>query len=356
MEFDFEKAKNKVLCGDSRDILPNIPNESVDLIITSPPYFNQREYDNAGQYNKFSAKNTQDLIIGNESSVDKYLENIISIFKECVRVTKKTGSIVFNLGDKYQNGSLLLVPYRFALEATKIDNIKLINEVTWVKLNPTPKQAPKKLVPSTEPFFIFAKSDDYFFNKNGFLDLLDIINRNKNSKFSGSLGKKYYNLIEKSDLTKEQKLMAQYELAKVIKEVKTGKISGFRMKIKGIHSLPYGGNGGGRLMHIERDGFTIIKISGNALKRDIIESPVETLKGNIHPAVYPEFIIREFIKLLTKKGDLILDPFMGSGTTGIAAKKLERNYIGIEISKMYCDYAQSRIDKTKIDQNIESFI
>lgn len=357
MEFNLKEAKNKVLCADSRDILPSMPSESIDLVITSPPYFNQRKYDNSGKDNKsISDKNTKDLIIGNESSVDKYIENMISIFKECVRVTKKTGSIVFNLGDKYENGSLLLIPYRFALEAIKIENVKLINEVTWVKLNPAPKQSPKKLIPSKEPFFIFTKSSDYYFDKNAFLDLLDIMNQNKPSKFSGSLGKKYYNLIEKSDLTEEQKLKARHELDKVIKEVKTGKISGFRMKIRGIHSLPYGGNDGGRLMHIERDGFTIIKISGNALKRDIIESPVETLKGNIHPAVYPEFIIREFIKLLTKKGDLILDPFIGSGTTGIAAKKLERDYIGIELSQMYRDYAQDRIDKTKIDKNIDSFL
>ena len=73
-----------------------MPSESIDLVITSPPYFNQRKYDNSGKDNKsISDKNTKDLIIGNESSVDKYIENMISIFKECVRVTKKNGQHCF---------------------------------------------------------------------------------------------------------------------------------------------------------------------------------------------------------------------------------------------------------------------
>lgn len=129
--------------------------------------------------------------------------------------------------------------------------------------------------------------------------------------------------MEKSDLSEEEKRKAKLELVKVIGEVKTGKIESFRMKIIGIHSMPYGGQEGGRKIHIERDGFTIIRIHGNSIKRDIIESPVETIKGNIHPAVYPEFVIQEFLKLLTKEENIILDPFLGSGTTGAVAKKNE---------------------------------
>ncbi|MBI5287144.1 MAG: site-specific DNA-methyltransferase, partial [Deltaproteobacteria bacterium] len=277
---------NKVICGDAIDILKNIPSNYVNLVITSPPYYKQREYDGRG--------------IGNEKTVDEYIENLMKVFIECVRVTKDTGSIVFNIGDKYENGNLLLVPYRFALEVLKRENVTLVNEITWVKLNPTPRQDQTKLVSSKEPFFIFAKSKNYYFNKNGFLDFLDILRNNKSKKAGNDVGKKYFELIEKSDLREEEKRKAKLELVKVIGEVKTGKIESFRMKIRGLHSMSYGGQEGGRKIHIEKDGFTIIRIHGNSIKRDIIESPVETIKGNIHPAVYPEFIIQEFLKLLTK--------------------------------------------------------
>ena len=126
------------------------------------------------------------------------------------------------------------------------------------------------------------------------------------------------------------------------------------MKIKGIHALPYGGQSGGRLTQIETKGFTIIKILGNSLKRDIIESTVETIKGTLHPAIYPEYVIQEIIKLLTKSGDLILDPFLGSGTTAIVAKKLKRNYIGVEIFEDYVKYAEERL--SKMNNELELFL
>jgi len=128
------------------------------------------------------------------------------------------------------------------------------------------------------------------------------------------------------------------------------------MKIKGLHALPYGGQAGGRLTQIETKGFTIIKIFGNSIKRDVIESTVESIKGNIHPAVYPEFIVQEIIKLLTKENDIVLDPFLGSGTTAVVAKRLKRNCIGIEIHPEYIEYAQKRIDETQAIYSCEMFV
>jgi site-specific DNA-methyltransferase (adenine-specific) len=83
---------------------------------------------------------------------------------------------------------------------------------------------------------------------------------------------------------------------------------------------------------------------------------VETIKRNIHPAVFPEYVIQEFIKLLTKQGDIVLDPFMGSGTVGVAAKKLGRHFIGIEINPEYCKYAEERIAKVKQTDVLEYII
>jgi site-specific DNA-methyltransferase (adenine-specific) len=332
---------NKIITGDCSEVLKTIPDNAVDCVITSPPYFCQREYGGGG--------------IGNEQEVAEYIDKLVQIFKECVRVTKKTGTIVFNLGDKYIDGNLLLVPYRFAIEAQKINKIKLLNELTWVKVNPTPKQCLKKLIPSTEPFFIFSKDDDYYFNRDAFLDYKDYLCGCK-KKPSKDAGKKYFDLIERSELSTEEKKQAVKELNEAIMGVQQGEIESFRMKIRGLHALPYGGQAGGRLTQIENKGFTIIKLYGNSIKKDVIESNVETIKGNIHPAVYPEFIIQEILKMLTKEDDIVLDPFLGSGTTAVVAQKLKRKYIGIEIHCEYVKYAENRIKENINNRTLDLFL
>jgi len=333
---------NKVLFGDSLELIKDIPDESVSLIITSPPYFQQREY----------TKNEKE--IGNEKEVLDYVDKLSKLFHECVRVTKKNGSIVFNLGDKYQESSLLLVPFRFALNVLDKEPVKLVNNITWAKLNPTPRQFKGRLVSSTEPFFHFVKSDKYYYNLDEFMKFLKITR--KKAQSGNGIGKKYFELIEKSDLTDSQKQMAKKELNQVIEEVKSGKISSFRMKINGIHSLPFGGQEGGRKTQMLIKGFTIIRINGEFLKRDIIESPVETIKGSGHPAIYPEFIIQQLLILLTIENDVVLDPFIGSGTTAVACKKLGRKYIGFDINQQYCDDAMNRLKSIKKENSLMEWI
>ena len=272
----------------------------------------------------------------------------------CARF-KKTGAIVFNLGDKYINGSLSLIPYKFAIQATQNQNIFLINQITWSKLNPTPRQDKRKLIQATEPFFIFAKSKDYYFNLDNYLEHLDTFNKSFKSKPSNKLGKKYIELIKNSDLSEEQKINAVKALNQAILAVHNGEIEGFRMKIHGVHKLAYGGQDGGRNNQIKNNGFTIIRILGNTMKKDIIESPVEITKNNHHPAVYPIYIIQEIIKLLSQEGDFVLDPFCGSGTTCVAARNLNRTYLGIEINPDYVNLANNRMEQSDSKQQ-ELFI
>ena len=248
---------------------------------------------------------------------------------------------MFNLGDKYQEGSLLLVPHRFAMQATERYKLKLINAVTWVKLNPTPRQFRRRLVSSTEPFFHFAKSDNYYyidaFNQSGRLA------HDKKSSKSEGIGKGYFALIDQSELTPEQKHSARLALMDAIQEAKMGKIAGFRMKIRGIHSEPFGGQAGGRQIQLEKNGFTMIRIHGNPLKKDMIEMAVESLKHTNHPAVYPVKLVMEFLHLLTPPQAIILDPFMGSGSTAVACKLLHRQYIGFDLNAAYCQLAEERL-------------
>lgn len=325
---------DEIVCGDSVDLLRLIPADSIDLIITSPPYFKQREYDGGG--------------IGNEEKPEEYISALMPIFRESVRVIKPTGSIVFNIGDKYENGSLLLMPYRFAIAATEQCGVTLVNNVTWVKTNPTPRQFRRRLVSGTEPFFHFVKSPNYKYFIDEFLKPADKPKRNGNGNGAGeNVGKGYFPLIEESTLTQAQKEMARQALQGVIEEVHNGEIEGFRMKIRGIHSEPFGGQEGGRKIQLDKNGFTIIRINGNPLKKDVITTPVESLKNRPHPAIYPVKIVEEFLKLLTERGDVVLDPFVGSGSTAVAAFQNQRPYIGFDISEEYCLYAQQRISSIK---------
>jgi len=333
------KYNDEIIAGDSLEILKGMSSDSVDLVITSPPYFQQRDYGNGNAG------------IGNENSEKEYLDNLLNIFFESVRVTKPTGTIVYNVGDKYFKGGLLLIPYRFAVRAIESKKVFLINNITWSKLNPTPRQDGRKLIQSTEPFFVFAKTKEYHFDLENYLKHLDELNK-RQGKPSQRLGKKYFELIENSKLNKTEKENARKKLKEAIDLVYSGEISSFRMKIRDVHKLAYGGQAGGRNDQIINNGFTIININGKKLKKDLIESPVEITKDNKHPAVYPLYIIQELIKLLTKKGGIVLDPFNGSGTTCIAAKSLKRHYIGIDINPEYVRLAKERVKNIKYEMEL----
>ncbi len=238
------------------------------------------------------------------------------------------------------------VQYRFAITAIEQCGVTLVNNVTWVKSNPTPRQFKRRLVSSTEPFFHFVKSQDYKYFLEEFLKPIEEPKVNGNGT-GENVGKKYFLLIEQSALTQRQKEMAKNALEEVIEEVRNGEVQSFRMKIRGIHSEPFGGQDGGRKIQLDKNGFTIIRIYGNPLKKDVITTPVESLKNCPHPAIYPVKIVEEFLKLLTQKGDIVLDPFMGSGSTAIAAFQNERVYIGFDISEEYCLYAQKRLSSAR---------
>jgi site-specific DNA-methyltransferase (adenine-specific) len=333
-----EKFINRIVQGNSAKLLKEIPANQIDLIITSPPYFRQREYGNLPDE------------IGNEETIEEYVQNVMKVFNECVRIAKSTGSIVFNIGDAYDDGNLLLVPFRFAIEAQKNKDVKLINSVTWVKRNPTPRQYKRRLVSSTEPFFHFVKSDDYYYDVDRWLE--ENNKKIKTVRRENKIGHGYFSLIEKSNLTEEQKEKARKDLTETIERIKRGEIESFRMKIRGMHAPAFGGQEGGRQIQLEKQGYTIIEIHGAAIKKDVIISAVETIKGRIHPAIYPQAIVEQFIKLTTKPDSIVLDPFVGSGTTCVAAKKLGRRYIGIDVNPDYCMYAEKRLKELPMKMDV----
>ena len=313
-------------------MLKQMPAGSVDLVVTSPPYYQQREY------------NQSEMTIGNEGAVEDYLEALMDVFVEALRVVKPTGNIVYNLGDKYVDSSLLLVPFRFALAATERTKVRLVNNITWVKTNPTPRQYTRRLVSSTEPFFHFAKTGDYYYDRNRFLASQD---KAEHRQPGPKTGERYRGLIDKSPMSRKQRHRANQELDEVIDEMRRGDIVGFRMKIKGIHAEAFGGQGGGRKMQMDRKGFTIIRMHGRKMKRDVIETAVESVPNVGHTAMFPVTIIRELVKMLCPPDGVVLDPYIGSGTTALAAKKEGRSYIGVDIDPDYCEIARERVGKCR---------
>jgi site-specific DNA-methyltransferase (adenine-specific) len=260
------------------------------------------------------------------------------------------------MGDKFEGDSLRLIPYRFAIRMTETTPANLINVITWVKPNPEPRQFKRRLVTSTEPFFHFVKSRNYKY----FPERFQLVNGSKplsRAKKATKIGQKYIESVKaSSDLNEKEKTLALQELEQVIQEVKSGKISSFRMKIRGIHSAAYGGYEGGRRQHIHTKGFTIIRMKGESIKRDVIECPVLSLKYVGHPAIYPEYIVQELLNLVSEPDDLVADPFLGSGTTAVVAKQMGRRFIGIEINPNYCKIATDRVNRAFSQRHMEQWL
>jgi len=324
---------NTIQCGDAAFLLKQIPDASVDMVVTSPPYYKQREYNHAK------------LTVGNEDTVEHYIDSLMDTFVQVARVVKPAGNIVYNLGDKYVDRSLLLVPFRFALAATQRASVRLVNNITWVKTNPTPRQFTRRLVSSTEPFFHFALTDDYYYDRDRFLESKDKVTPRRPGPGTGA---HYRWLIGESPMTPAQKRMANQELDDVIADMHRGDISDFRMKIKGIHAEAFGGQSGGRKSQMDNKGFTIIRMNGRRMKRDVIESSVESIPGISHSAVFPVAIIRELVRMLCPPGGVVMDPYMGSGSTAVAAKTEGCHYIGVDIDPAYCDMARERAQQCLI--------
>ena len=316
-----------ILNGDCRELVPDIAH-SIDLVVTSPPYFQQRIYDEPG--------------LGNERTLNEYLDNIIEIMQVLIGSVKETGSIVINMGDKFVKGHLQLAPYRFAIRVQDELGLQLINTITWVKSNPTPRTYNRRLVPSTEPCFHFALSPNYYYDREKWSanqDTMPTISK------STRTGESYRMLIDTSLLDDEERENAHSALDEAIREVQEGEIHSFRMKIRGIHALAYGGQAGGRNNQIRDQGFTIIRLTGQRMKRDVLELPVANSKSQQHPAPFPVELAEQFITMLCPPSGTVLDPFCGGGSTLVAAYRQDRTAIGIDINDNYCKLAEQKLEE-----------
>ena len=240
-------------CGDCLKLMKDIPDDGIDLVITSPPYDDLRDYNSEINFTK--------------------------VIKQLYRVVKDGGVVIWNVNDRIKNGSKTLTSFKQAILFN--DNGFNVNDVMiWEKTNPMPQVKQPRYNQVFEYMFVFSKGKPETFNPI----MVDCKSAGVN-----------YNSTCKQ-ITKNNK----------------------RIKKNFIVNNK--------------------KIDSNIWKFAVAQNKTK------HPAVFPLELPLRHIKTWSNEGDVVLDPFMGSGTTGIACKQLNRNFIGIELDEKYFEIAKKRIE------------
>lgn len=339
---------NKIYQGDSLEVLKTFPSESVDCIVTSPPYYGLRDYGVEGQ-------------LGLERTLNEYLDKMLLITAELKRVLKKTGTMFWNHGDAYNTTPpgnskesqikktfegdgvygrlmdrnrgknfrfdqfkirattgvkkcLMFQNYRLILKMIDEQGWILRNQIIWHKPNCMPQSARDRFTVDFEPVFFLVKNKNYWFEQQ-FEKATDHFwdNFNLRVRDNGKLKSQQYK-ASKEEITKY------------------------------TNHRTYGGGGSSLHNHsgyCKRDG-SIIGNPGKRHKRCIWTISTEPFR-DAHFATFPQKLIEPMVQAGCPEGGVVLDPFMGSGTTPVVAKKLSRNYIGIELNKKYIKIADERI-------------
>lgn len=314
-----------IYCGDSLDVLSGMADESVDCCITSPPYWGLRDYGCDNQ-------------LGLEKTPEEYVANMVQLFREVRRVLKKDGVLWLNLGDSYAgsgihqehhanqgilqsakrgctNGvpvpsglkpkDLVGIPWRVAL-ALQADGWWLRQDIIWHKPNPMPESVRDRCTKSHEYIFMLTKSARYYFDSDAIKEPANYDGR-KDTVMKGS---------------------AKYQNGYFPTNVNTQSIA-----LKGHERWKENADG--------------VKVRN---KRSVWTVTTKPYK-EAHFATYPPDLILPCVKT-TKADAVILDPFFGSGTTGLVAVQNGRRYIGIDLNPEYCAIAAKRIDSELRQANI----
>jgi len=327
--------------GDSFSILKTIPNLSIDCIMTSPPYWGQRDYDNGG--------------IGLENKPEYYIDNLLKITKELYCVLKNTGSFWLNIGDTYKNKSLQGIPWRIAIRMIDEQGWILRNNVIWNKHKGAMDSSTDKLRNVHEIIFHFVKSNSYYYNDEA-IRLNPRTTKVRNGAIvsaSGVCGVRYKRQIELSDsLSKAEKENAMQDLKQVLLKVENGEIPDFRMIIRNQQRATHSDSErvSGRAKELKDKGYYFLFYNKNgSLPTDVWEIlPEDTQNREKHYAVYPEDLCKIPILATCPPDGIVLDPFCGSGTTNKVAYELHRKSIGIDISAEYINIAKQRVSHLKL--------
>lgn len=280
--------------GDALEQASKLPDGSVDCIVTSPPYYGLRNYGSMYQY-------------GLEESPAAYVETMRALFSELRRVLSDDGTLWLNLGDSYSTGkpgapskNLLGIPWRVAF-ALQDDGWILRNAIIWEKPNAMPESVTDRLSGRHENIFMFSKSQRYWF-----------------------------------DLDPVREAQSPVSIAR--------RTRGDAREKDGWSDAYHGNPPKGLMRQSERD------TEKGKNPGDVWTIATKPFAG-AHFAVFPPEIPRRAIVAGCKPGGVVLDPFSGSGTTGLVASENGRKYVGIDISADYLDLSL----KTRLQTGVLDF-
>lgn len=316
---------NRILVGDARERLRQLPDRFVDCVVTSPPYFQLRNYQHEGQ-------------LGLEGHVDLWVSNLRAVLREASRVLVPTGSVWLNLGDRYSTGregappkSLLLGPERLALALIE-DGWMIRNKIVWAKRNPMPSPVPDRLSCTWEVVYLLVRQRDYFFD-------LDAIR------------------VPHSSTKTRAKTSRAWSVPPAWRVSPSSNSGLDQLSASGQVGHPLGKNPGD-VWHLSTAAYRGAHHA--VFPVELVERPIKagsperrcrrcrspwrriTIRRLGHLALTGELAPSCDCRTGAEPG-LVLDPFVGSGTTAIAAEKYDRNWLGIELNPAFARLATERI-------------
>jgi len=282
-----------ILSGDAAACLRKLDADSVHCCVTSPPYFNLRDYGAPGQ-------------LGREATPKEYVGKLAEVFREVRRVLRPDGTLWLNIGDSYTSGGrktgdfdakpkdLIGIPWMLAF-ALRSDGWYLRQDIIWRKPNAMPESVRDRCTKSHEYIFLLSKSERYYFDAAAI--------REKALESSRARYKSAFNCGKKELI----------------------------------------GRGRGS---VSPNSPGMREFTGYRNKRSVWDINTAGYRG-AHFAVFPEKLVEPCVLAGCPQSGIVLDPFMGSGTTGVVAKRLGRGFIGIDINTDYCIMAIKRISAAK---------
>lgn len=348
----------RLLVGDVREKLAELPDQSVQCCVTSPPYWGLRDYGVDGQ-------------IGMESTPEVFVDALVAVFREVKRVLANDGTLWMNLGDSYlaQQGAgfngqkrldhanrnvkvrrpvgmkpkdLAGIPWMVAF-ALRADGWYLRSDIIWAKPNPMPESITDRPTKAHEYIFLLSKCARYYYDAAAIRQPYAPSTLTQfDAPYDGEGTKDYAAAGVQNPSSVKARIIAN-------KAAKTPRNDGDRWNENdGRGFLPKGDKQRG---HGRRH-------AGFNDRWDAMEKQEQQINGancrtvwtiatqpypDAHFATFPEAVPERCIKAGSRIGDLVLDPFTGSGTTGQVALQLGRSFVGVELNPQYAELARRRI-------------
>jgi site-specific DNA-methyltransferase (adenine-specific)/site-specific DNA-methyltransferase (cytosine-N4-specific) len=290
---------NNILTGDCFELIKDLPDNSIDLIITSPPYADIVNYGK-----NISIQKPQD-----------YCDWLLPLFNEIYRVLKPSGSFILNINDNCSKGYRNPFIYELIYRSQKETKLKFYDTYICHKRNGIPNGSPKRFRNTTEFIFHFVKDQkELKFNMDRVLEETNIETKGR------------YN---RNGLTTPQGIIENGKRDRIPRKIKY--LTGSTNKTKEGYELPITD----RIIPDKVRPDNVVRFSTAGAARD------NSIK---HPAPFHKDLPKYYINLLTDDGDTILDPFGGIMTTGLACNEIgNRNFIGFELNEKYAEFGKKRI-------------